>query len=639
MQETNIIARVIQTLPQSFIEANIEKLCYAITGINPLNNKNVSLTFLNNGGFEFINLEAQTSNRFIGPAFKDKNDVLTKLNDFLRKRNEIISQSFKNANNDFSFPFFPTQYMKPIAVFPNYEKGKFGRMIRSWTVTYKIEINAYDNPTTGRYEYANVINSGIEITASSGGYIIGLKYNLLPLESRKGSPLFNVVADENETPQLAYLLNKETNSVAPFYLATAEEAYIPATRESILPGTSNSSLNSFNNPTNFDRNRIVVWLKRIGINRKLKVKDSSSLNNTNNSNVVIPVGTKVIRLKPNSESDENTPCFFWWQGCYHQSSLPEQNLGNNNVVISNLSGKVLQNDIEHLLNRIASYEKKQTEFDAVIKSIKDFSKTLLSKKQIEDGLVAIATNLKLNAEDKPATINRLRTALFQIYDPAITTTENFSDESLILPLSETWFKSDTKLLERYNTIWLTSSSLGNRFEGFSGEGVSSDPMLSDIKTELLQLKDFVNQTTAKDSPEAKWLQTLTSTSLNDIKRIIFLCDNTWKLGSSDRYAEFIAIENSFGAFKLPPLLNVIIHELTVNSSGSFLPFASGSHPDGSMSDSHIPDYDTKETWEKANKGELGNIEKNQDFIDHLYQSHKAYASIALGIIIHEISHK
>ena len=79
--------------------------------------------------------------------------------------------------------------------------------------------------------------------------------------------------------------------------------------------------------------------------------------------------------------------------------------------------------------------------------------------------------------------------------------------------------------------------------------------------------------------------------------------------------------------------------VAVGSGGSFLPFASGSHPDGSMSDSHIPDYDTKETWEKANKGELGNIEKNQDFIDHLYQSHKAYASIALGIIIHEISHK
>jgi hypothetical protein len=457
------------------------------------------------------------------------------------------------------------------------------------------------------------------------------------LESRKGSPLFKVVSDEDEIPQLAYLLNKETNTVAPFYLATTEEAYIPATRESILPNTSNSNLSLINNSTDFERNRIVVWLKRVGINKKLKVKDSASSSGNNSSNVLIPVGAKLIRLKPNSESDENTPCVYWWQGSYHQSSFPENNLGNNNVVLSTLSGKVLQNDIKHLINRIASYEKKQPEFDVVIKSIKDFSKSVLSKNQIEDGLVAIATNLKLNNDDKPATLNRLRNALFQIYDPSVSSTSYFSDESLLLPLSAAWFNSDPKLLERFNTVWLTSSSLGNRFEGFSGEGVSSDPMLSDIKAELLQLKDFVNQTSVKDSPESKWLQTLTSTSLNDIKRIIFLCDNTWKLGSSDRYADYIAIENSFAAFRLPPLLNVIIHELTVNSINSFLPFASGSTPYGNMTDTHIPDDYTKAEWEKANQGGLGAIEKNQDFLDHLYQSHRAYAAIAIRIIIHEIS--
>jgi len=104
----------------------------------------------------------------------------------------------------------------------------------------------------------------------------------------------------------------------------------------------------------------------------------------------------------------------------------------------------------------------------------------------------------------------------------------------------------------------------------------------------------------------------------------------------DRYAEYIAIENSFGAFRLPPILNVIIHEFKVNSD-SFLPFADGETPEGNMTDTHIPDNYTKDTWDKANDNGFGSIQKNQDFVDHLYQSHRAYASIALAIIISKIS--
>lgn len=260
----------------------------------------------------------------------------------------------------------------------------------------------------------------------------------------------------------------------------------------------------------------------------------------------------------------------------------------------------------------------------------------MSKKQIEDGLVAIATSLKLNTDDKPATINILQNSIYQVYNPKINDTTHFSDETLILPLSFAWFNSDKKLLERFNSVWLKSSSLGNRFGGSSGEGERYEPMMSDIKMELLQLKDFVNQTSSKNSPEAKWLQTLSSTSLDNIKRFFFINDNTWQLSAFDRYAEYIAIENSFGVFRLPPILNVIIHEFKVNSE-SFLPFANGETPGGSSTDTHIPDNYTQDTWEKVNSVGLGAIQQNQNFVDHLYQSHRAYVSIALAIIISKIS--
>lgn len=415
--------------------------------------------------------------------------------------------------------------MKPVAAYPNFDRNKFGKFIQSWTVIYKIEIPAYDNPKTRRPEYANVANAGIEITASSGGHIIGLKYNLLPLETRKGISLFKVVADENEIPQLTYLLNKDTNTLAPFYLATTEESYIPATRESILPKLNSSEL-GFRNPTDFDKERIVVWLKRVGIQRRLKVKDASSTKENSSNIIQLPVGAKLIRLKPNHSSDETTPCVYWWNGGYHQSSVAEANLGTNNIVLSDLSGQVIKNDVEHLLNRISEYEKKQDEYNEVIKKIKDFSKKTFSKKKIEDGLVAIATNLKLNIADKPATINIIQNSIFQVYNPKTNDTTLFSDETLILPLSFAWFNSNVMLLERFNSVWLKSSSLGNRFEGASGEGINYEPALSDIKDELLQLKDIAKNSEAKNSPEAKWLQNLSSTSLNSVKRIIFISDNT-----------------------------------------------------------------------------------------------------------------
>lgn len=635
MQEMNILTRIIQTQSQSFIEGNIERLCFLITGINPINNKDISLSFIDTGGFQFTNLVAQNSNKYFGSTFKNKDDFIEKINDFLSKKNDVFTKAFSNQKNDFSFPFFPRQYMKPVAAYPNIENNKFGKIIRSWTAIYRIEIPAYDNPTTMRTEYANVANAGIEITASSGGHTIGLKYNLLPLEARKGLPLFKVVSDESDIPQLTYLLNKETNTVAPFYLATTKDAYIPATRESILPKPNSNEI-IFQNPDNFDRDRIVVWLKRVGIKRRLKVKDTSSTKESSDSNIQLPVGAKFIRLKPNNASDETTPCVYWWNGNYHQSSVSEANLGANNVVLSDFAGQVVRNDVEHLINRIAEYEKKQNEYDEVIKKIKDFSKITLSKKQIEDGLVAIATSLKLNTDDKPATIKNLQDSIFQVYNPKVNDTTLFSDETLILPLSFAWFNSDKKLLERFNSVWLKSSSLGNRFEGSSGEGVNYEPVLSDIKNELLQLKDIANDSTVKNSPEAKWLQTISSTLLNNIKRIFFISDNTWKLSAFDRYAEYIAIENSFGAFRLPPILNVIIHEFKVNSD-LFLPFANGETPDGNLTDTHIPDNYTEDTWNKLNNSGLGSTQQNQNFVDHLYQAHRAYASIALSIIISKIS--
>src|ERR1041385_1825367 len=220
MQDADIITKVILTQPQSFIEANLARLCYLVTGINPIDNKEVSVSVYDNGGFQFTKLDTGTSNRFSQSGIKDKNDFLKRLDEFFSKKNQSISEAF--ANQKIRTQFFPRNYMKPVSAAPNYSSEGVVKSITSWTAVYKIEIPAYENPVTRRTEYANLVNGGIEITLGAGSQVTSLKYNLLPMSSQKGASLYKVIADETEVPQLVYLLNKNTTSVAPFYLATTD---------------------------------------------------------------------------------------------------------------------------------------------------------------------------------------------------------------------------------------------------------------------------------------------------------------------------------------------------------------------------------------------------------------------------------
>ncbi|HKC36028.1 MAG TPA: hypothetical protein VKB95_08195, partial [Chitinophagaceae bacterium] len=282
------------------------------------------------------------------------------------------------------------------------------------------------------------------------------------------------------------------------------------------------------------------------------------------------------------------------------------------------------------------------EYKKVINLIRNFSNKVLSKKQIEDGLVALNTSLKFNPNDKPATILSYQKALNDVYNPQVNDRTKFFDETLILPLSSVWFEqtdpstkqSDPKLLSSLDKLkeWLVGNA--------GGEGLADpDQRLPDVKAELLNIKEYVDQTIVRNSPEAKWLQTLSPESLTKIKRIIFVHSETWNYSLGQKHVSGIAIQNSFGAFNLHPVINVLLHELTVNGGGSFLKFAKGTSPDGAGVDTHIPVQYTQATWDKVSKGGLGSLRGDEDFIDHLYQSHRALASIALAIIISKISNE
>lgn len=234
MQVESPEIRIIRTLPQNFIEANIERICSAIFGVDIRSNNNVSVSFLETGGFQYSTISSNGSNS--GSVFKDASDVADVLNKLFIQKNEVIAAMLATSDGKFNSPFFPLDYMKLASVLPKYRTGKDGEEIELWNVTYKIEISAFDNLKKKKQKSANLANGGIKATLSANGELIGLKYNILPLESNKTSKLYSIVSKEAEAiPQLVYLQNKETNWVAPFYASSSKVGFIPATKESMLP--------------------------------------------------------------------------------------------------------------------------------------------------------------------------------------------------------------------------------------------------------------------------------------------------------------------------------------------------------------------------------------------------------------------
>ena len=376
----------------------------------------------------------------------------------------------------------------------------------------------------------------------------------------------------------------------------------------------------------FDKDEVVLWL-----NNTTYPTESPYF-------MVLPKGLKVIRLgvlRP--PGMRYYLCLFWLHDLYHEVRIPASSLVKNHRLLSSSSGQVFRNDISHLLHRVQTYRGRQTEFNQLIDSIQVFyQQPAWSLGKINEGLRQMETTLRTDLEDKPGTIRRFTEAVYEVYNPIEESGTLISEETLILPLSHEWFFSQPSLSSIYESSFPV---LHNSLQGDSGSGIKPDDNEFALTVaETLELKRLAEENQLMDSPETTWLIDLPDDFDLQLQRIIFIDDTPWTFTSSDIYASNIALEHSFGPFRMPPVLSVIIHELSVNSS-RFLNFAGGTTPDGFGTDPHISVEYTKATWEKASKDLKGleKVKSTQDFTDHLYQSHRAHAAVALAIIINQIS--
>jgi len=622
------------------LESNIPDILAIILNTSPENIFG-QLSFPEDGGFIYFRNQNIKDNP-ASTILKDKESVKKGLNNLFTDKNKRIVELFSNQKSDgFETPFFPTQYLELISTTPHFNTTKKSPQLTSWSTVYKLKVPPFGANESGKTKYVTLANADLLIKIRVDGVIEEIRYNFLPLEQYQYLSLNEPAESDTETSDLIYLFNKDKRVVAPFWLSLTAQPFLSATKFSILP----EYLNRFSDKKNsieFDENRVVVWLGTTENNKKLKIKDASS-KGIIRRNIKLPPGAKLIRLKPESAESENTPCLYWWNEKYHLSEFPEKSLISNNSIVTEYSGKILQNDIQHLLERVKSHKGQQPEFDDVINKIEILSKKQLSKKEIENLRLLMNNKLHIDLNNKPDTIKRYREAIFSVYNP-VTNESYFSDECLIIPLTFKWFHSDIELIKYYKSEWETSENLKDllnpefggdpdnlmRGGGTSGEGLGDgqEDRINQIKQKLLELKAIVKDTTLKQSPEAQWLYSLSSEYMNNIKSIVVINDATWRL-YNEKYGDFVAIENSFGILRFPGLLSIIIHELKM-SSGSFLDIRQGQYNIGI--DTHIAPSETENYWTNINHSNWNEKLSNIEAIDSLYQSHRFLASINLAII-------
>jgi hypothetical protein len=364
----------------------------------------------------------------------------------------------------------------------------------------------------------------------------------------------------------------------------------------------------------FDKDRVVMWV----IERKKGSK--------------LIAGQKVIRLGTRYKSGE-IQVLFWNGKKYDFDKIRESSLSNLPVV-ANLKANFV-NDISHVLHRVSHYKSTQKDdiLADIIAQINPQKNALISKITDRDILLLndkFREKYKVNFFDRVQTIKDNVSAISSIINPKDKDERLYSDTTLFVPLSISWFKNDTTLKEYYENTWAKDGAL-NRLYGSSGEGVSvasESESFDKIRKELLNLKEIVRETMSKDSNEAQWLQKLNTELLASKYRMIFVHEDPWHLNYEQRQADDIGLMSTLGIIQAPPLMSVLIHEMNVNK-GSYCSFF--------PNDSHIDRNKVQESWEKSKSFDLfvKNI-NNITHIDHLYQSYHFINAFFIALVLKNI---
>ncbi len=392
------------------------------------------------------------------------------------------------------------------------------------------------------------------------------------------------------------------------------------------------------NDTEFDANRVVVWLKED------YTPEKELLPNSNSNPEMVFAGAKLIRLKPNKEST-NTPCLFWWNNAYHIQEFPEAILGDTNEIFNDNIGIVFQNDVAHTAHRATFITKSNEQLDKLKKSLSEKVDTKYESGQLKSALESFKYQFRVDLDNKAETIFRLVSHVTKVYEPLDSNGESIFKQILFVPLSHEWFlkKGDDKVKKRYQDYWIKNDGF-NALQYPSGGGEvfrdNTEPSYDAFFDELLKLNQLSDEdidTQRKNTIEWQWLISLTDENRKTYKTAIVFSLDAWGLeinkdtkevaaiSGIPSFASGIGIEQTFGIFRLPTLLTVLLHETSQTTFNPTSPIPVDSHT-----------RDTKGVWENLSKSYSEFVDDEDKLISSIYISDYQIAAVEIMSLLNSI---
>lgn len=195
--------------------------------------------------------------------------------------------------------------------------------------------------------------------------------------------------------------------------------------------------------------------------------------------------------------------------------------------------------------------------------------------------------------------------IFNVYNPSDSLTgERFAQSVVVLPLSKEYLTSNVWLQENFDQY----NDLYSLFEGTAGEVVGKEEpgvRFSEIIREIEFLKQNINE--LPQGFEKKWIENVNIDELSNKNSFIGISDSVYELGLDQKFAEGVAVGNTFAKFKIHPLQSVLIHE--INMSGEFFPV-----------DTHMTPEHVENSRQIFNEKGQECVTASPEDIDNIYQS-------------------
>lgn len=349
--------------------------------------------------------------------------------------------------------------------------------------------------------------------------------------------------------------------------------------------------------------------------------------------VELPQGTLVAKLSPNPDNPDYVHVIAFHGGKYREGYIDRAAFTDEPMPGSPFDVGAFIDDADHTLHRVGLLLARRSGPDVRhLRAMADLAaadleayrrgELKITPRMLEKIGVSDQTALAVDQGDKPSTMKRFASAIFDVTDPAVTGGSRLSETILFVPLTDTWFASNGPLLKsHYDEVVFQSGNL-NRLAGTSGEGTEDAGQLAGWFDELFSLQNLIRDLPASQTPEGKWLQGLTPEVQTRTKRLIFIHGEAWKetAAGASQYAGYVATNTTFGPLRANPLMLLMMHEINVNTNDGVSLMGE---------DSHLPPDDTQAARATADRGEFGKMAGDSERLDDLFQ---AQSGIALTVL-------